>query len=370
MNSAFTTRTFGFGHLLPVLLLTVGLAATPAQAKNNPPPAVRADAPNIYVVKKGDTLWDIAGRYLRSPWRWRDIWATNPQVKNPHLIYPGDRLLLCVINGRKVVGIDQGDGCAGIERRMGGATTVRARIRVEPLASAVPAIALSEIRHWLTQAVVTDYQTLRSAPQVLAARERHVITAVGDVVYVRTRALRVGDVYGVYRPGDRYGDPDTQETLGYEMRQVARGTVIEQSGEVASVHLTESFEQEVREGDLVLPEVVDNLPGVFYPTNATNILPGRVIRVMDGVAAAGARSVIALNRGAREGVAPGQVFALHQRGARVLDPRRQDTVQLPSERVGLAMVFRSFDKLSYALVLEADAPVRVGDAVRPPQDND
>lgn len=357
-----------------VLAAGLGLGMLPGVAQaNNPPPAVRADAPNVYVVKKGDTLWDIARHYLRSPWRWPEIWATNPQVKNPHLIYPGDRLLLCSIGGRQVVGVDQGDGCEGVVRRIttgGGDARLSARIRVEPLDSAVPAIPLSEIRSWLTQATVMDYATLHNAPYVLAARERHVITAAGDIIYVRSKALNVGDVYGVYRQGERYADPETQETLGYEMRQVARGLVIEQNGEVASVRLTDSFQQEVREGDLVLPEQGEAYPPIFYPTNAKNILPGRLIRVMDSVGTAGNNSVIAINRGAREGVQPGQVLAIHQRGALVLDPKRRDSVRLPSERAGLVMVFRSFEKMSYAYVLEAAAPLKVGDEVRPPIDSE
>jgi hypothetical protein len=359
-------------RVLPALLLSMGLAvALPSISyANNPAPAVRADAPNVYVVKKGDTLWHISKRYLKDAWRWPELWAANPQVKNPHLIYPGDRLLLCSIGGRSVVGIDAGDGCDGIIRRMGetpaGEGKLSPRVRVEPLDVAVPAIPLSEIRGWLTNARVVDYKTLKEAPYVLSAKDKRVITSIGDVIYVRGGNLQVGDRFGVYREGERYADPETNETLGYEARQVAAGLVIDRNEDITSIRLTDSYQQEVRDGDRILPEENANLPVIFYPTSAKAIENGRLIRVMDSIDTAAARSVVAINRGTREGLQAGQVVAVYRRGSVVVDPKMKDKVRLPSEKAGLAMIFRSFDKMSYAYVLEADVPIKVGDEIRPP----
>lgn len=366
--------------LLSAIVFCAGLGLTVAPSTvyaNNPPPSVRADAPNVYVVRRGDTLWAISKRYLRDAWRWPEIWASNPQVRNPHLIYPGDRLLLCRVQGRSVVGVDAGDGCDGVLRRMGSSADASGseerlspRVRVEPLDVAVSLIPLSDIQHWLTSSRVVDHQILQTAPYVLAADGRRVITAVGDTLYVRGSGLSIGESYGVYREGERYVDPDTQKVLGYEARQVARGIVTEITGEVTSIRLTESIAQEVREGDRILREQSANLPTTFYPTNAEGVRPARLLRVMDSIGTAAAQSVIAINRGDADGVKAGHVFAVYRRGALILDPKQRDVVRMPSERAGLAMVFRTFGEMSYAYVLEASEPIKVGDELKPAVNTD
>lgn len=343
-----------------------------ASAKNNPMPSVRADAPNVYVVKKGDTLWDISGKFLKSPWRWKEIWAVNRHIKNPHWIYPGDRLILCYIKGRTVVGVDLGDGCAGVERRMDSttldSTKLQPQIRVQALDVAIPAVPLKDIKSWLIDGTVVDANTLKKAPYVLAGNDNHVLAAAGDAVYVRGGVLVVGDSYGVYRAGDAYIDPVTKEVLGYEARLIARGTATAVDKDVSTVELTESLQQEVRQGDKIMPEDVNNYPGIFYPTNSENVVPGtRIIRVLDSIDSAAINSTIAINRGLRENVQTGQVFSIYRRGALVQDRQAGgQQVRLPSEKAGLAMVFRTFDKLSYAIVLEAEGAIKVGDELRPP----
>ncbi len=367
------SRTAG---LLSALALTVGLSLAIPQlaAAKNPPPAVRADAPNVYVVKRGDTLWDISKRYLRDAWRWPEIWAVNPQLKNPHLIYPGDRLLLCKIAGRTVVGVDQGDGCVGIERRMSSSDSssykLEPRVRIEPLDVAVPAIPLGAIKSWLVNSRVVSNETLKNAPYVLAAKDRRVITAAGDTIYVRGASLVAGDSYGVYREGQVYVDPETKEFLGREARLVARGIVTGVSGDLATIELTDSFQQEVREGDRILAELPPNMPPVFYPSNPEGVPPGRLIQVMDSIGSAAVGSVIAINRGEREGVKTGNVFAVNHRGALVRDDKKGDVVRLPSQRAGLAMVFSTFDRMSYAYVVESDSVLKVGDEVVAPVSRD
>jgi LysM domain len=358
--------------LVVALALSVGLPAV-AFAKNNPPPALRADAPDTYIVKKGDTLWDISGRYLKKPWRWKEIWAVNPQVKNPHWIYPGDRLILCSIKGRTVVGVDEGDGCVGVARRMDEADDVAnnvvklsPKVHVEPLASAVPAIPLKTIKAWLVDGTVVSGETLKNSAYVLATYERHVIAAAGETIYVRGGRLVVGDTYAVYRAGAPFVDPDTKEVLGSEARLVARGVATAVDKDISTVELTETVQQEVREGDKVMPEQVVENPGIFYPSNGDNVPAAQLIRVMDSLDTASVNATIALNRGEREGVDVGQVFEIFRRGALVIDKRDGKQVRLPSERAGVAMVFRSFKKMSYAYILEAKGSIKVGDELRPP----
>ena len=147
-NQPSMTTALKRGVLAVAMSVGLGLGvAVEAQAKNPTPPSLRGDAPNVYIVKKGDTLWDISGRFLTKPWRWPEIWASNKHVRNPHLIYPGDRLLLCTLDGRTLIGRDEGDGCEGIFRRAV-ATTLAPQIRVESLNNAIPVIPLDEIRHW------------------------------------------------------------------------------------------------------------------------------------------------------------------------------------------------------------------------------
>lgn len=361
------------GRLTTMVLavaLSVGLPVL-ASAKNNPAPTMRADAPDTYIVKKGDTLWDISGKYLKDAWRWKEIWAVNPQVKNPHWIYPGDRLILCTIKGHKVVGVDQGDGCVGLERRMSGtlsdADVVRLspRVHVDPLNVAVPAIPLSAIKAWLIDGNVVEADTLKKAPYIIAAQDRRVIAGSGDTVYVRGD-LTIGNEYGVYRGEKPYIDPESKELLGYESQHVATGVVTASDNGVSTLKVTNSVQQEVRIDDKVLPEEVQADPGVFFPTNSEEVPAGRLIRVLDSLESASINSTIAVNRGEREGVKVGQVFAIFRRGALVKDPHTGAAVQLPSERAGLAMVFRTFKKMSYAVVLEMNGTVKAGDELRPP----
>lgn len=373
--TSLSEKTMNNKNRITTLALAMALGLSMpmfASAKNNPMPDVRADAPNVYVVKKGDTLWDISGKFLKSPWRWKEIWATNRHIKNPHWIYPGDRLILCNIKGRTVVGVDLGDGCAGVERRMNAtdldSLKLQPQIRVQPLDVAIPAVPLNDIKSWLIDGTVVDADTLKKAPYVLAGNDSHVLAGAGDAVYVRGGLLVVGDSYGVYRAGDAYIDPVTKEVLGYEARLIARGTATAVDNDVSTVELTESRQQEVRQGDKIMPEAANNYPGIFYPTNSENVKSGaRLIRVLDSIDSAAVNSTIAINRGLRENVQTGQVFSIYRRGGMAIDRQAGgQQVRLPSERAGLAMVFRTFDKLSYAIVLEASDVIKIGDELRPP----
>jgi hypothetical protein len=333
---------------------------------NNPAPAIKADAPNRYIVKKGDTLWDISGRYLESPWRWKEIWATNKQIKNPNLIYPDDILILCIIQGKTLVGIDTGEGCAGIEKQLMG--KVEQEVVVTSVANSIPAIPLSSIQHWLDRYTIVRPEDFNGTPYILASKNRNLITASGDKVYAKGVPLIIGQRYGIYREGERYVDPKTQKVIGLETMQVASGIVtsVAENG-ISSLQLSESYGKEVREGDRVFVELDNSIPPVFYPAPAQVSRGGMIVRVMDSISSAARGSVVAINLGTAQGAKPGDVLTVYQKGPLVRDTLDNDNaVRLPSEESGMVMVFNSFDDISYAYVLSSELPLSVGDQLLPP----
>jgi len=334
---------------------------------NNPPPAIKADAPNRYIVKKGDTLWDISGRYLDSPWRWKEIWATNKQIKNPNLIYPNDILILCVIQGKTLIGVDTGEGCAGVEKQLTG-NVVSSTVSVTSTANSIPPLPWSAIQHWLDKTVIVNPQDFNTTPYILASKKGNLITASGDKVYAKGVPLIVGQRYGIYREGELYVEPKTQEVIGLEVKQVATGLVTStETNGVSSLQLTDSYDKEVREGDRVFVELNNSIPPVFYPAPAIVSRGGMIVRVMDSISSAAKGSVVAINLGSTHGAKPGDVLTVYQKGALIRDTKDNDTpVRLPNEPSGMVMVFNTFDNISYAYVLDSELPLNVGDQLLPP----
>lgn len=353
-------RTLGVA--LTAVLATVSMSAL----ANNPPPTIKADAPNRYVVKKGDTLWDISGKYLQAPHRWREIWATNKQIKNPHLIYPNDVLILCIIKGKTLVGVDTGEGCAGIEKQMNAAPTT---VAVTSTEYSIPAIPLSAIKVWLDRYMVVAPQNFELTPYVLASKTGNLITSVGDKIYAKGAPLIVGQRYGVYRKGQPYVDGRTGHVAGLEVNQVAAGVVTDVNANgVSSIQITDTYGSEVREGDRVFVEVDAPVPSVFYPAPAQVNRGGLIVRVMGSIGSAAKNSVVAINLGAVDGAQPGQVLDVYKKGALVRDAQDNNTpVRLPSELSGQLMIFKVFDNISYAYVLNAELPLNVGDQLLPPK---
>lgn len=351
-------------------LLAVTFSATvllPSAYASNPAPSIKADAPNRYIVKKGDTLWDISGRYLDSPWRWKEIWATNKQIKNPDLIYPDDVLILCVIQGQTLVGIDTGEGCAGVEKQLLG-TTITSTVAVTSTANSIPPIPLSAIRQWLDRTTVVDPRDFNTTPYILASKTRNLITASGDKVYAKGVPLIVGQTYGIYREGELYVEPRTQNIIGLEVTQVATGLVTSVAANgVSSLELSDSYGKEVREGDRVFVELNNAISPVFYPVPANVRRGGMIVRVMDSISSAARGSVVAINLGSAQGAKPGDVLTVYRKGPLVRDIRDNDSqVRLPSEPSGMVMVFNTFNDISYAYVLESELPLSVGDQLLPP----
>lgn len=361
---------------LVLLALASAVFASPLQADTKPV-EVKQTAPERYTVKKGDTLWDIANRYLQDAWRWPEIWQANQQIRNPHLIYPGDKLVLCHIEQRAVVAIDNGGGCDEVLANLSnkasvsgdGTLRLQPKVRSEDLSVAIPAIPLQTIRAYLSDSRVLEADDFAKAPYVLSGTNKRVITGEGDTVYVRGPGLEIGESVNVYRKGVRYDDPDTKEPLGFEAEDIGSGNVTAQRGEVSNLELTRTT-QEVRIEDRVFGKEEKPITPIFYPSNPEGVKPGRIIRIMSSLGNGGLNSVVVLNRGERDGVKQGHTFALYQRGEVVRDRVKDETLRLPSERAGLAMVFRTFNKVSYAIILKASTAISVGDEIRPPVSGD
>jgi len=374
------------------LLMLSGCASTPKEsapmpseepvpmAEPAPAPApeveLKPNYPEKYVVVKGDTLWDISTRFLKSPWQWPQLWHDNPQVKNPHLIYPGDVLSLYFVNGKPMMQV-QRDGqtisTAPVEEpiptevRGRGYKTVKLtpRIREESLEQAIPTIPLDAIHQFLTRPRVVAAEELDNAPYVVELADQHLAAGGGYRVY--TRGIKESDGiadYALVRAGDTYRDPDTGEILGYEAVYIGDAR-IQRYGDPATMQVT-SANREILRGDRLLPVGGDVLQANYMPHPPENKVSGKIIAVLDGVAQIGQYQVVVLNLGRQEDVDPGQVLAVYQNGQEIKDTVEGGSVKLPDEHAGEVMVFRVFERVSYALVMRATRTIHTLDKVTNP----
>src|SRR5271155_4680877 len=322
------------------------------------------NAPDSYVVKRGDTLWAISKVFLRDPWYWPEIWQVNPQIRNPHLIYPGDTLRLVFIDGQPQIMLQRGD-----------AARVEPRVRSQPLEAAITTIPYETIAAFMSKPSVLDENEIKRAPYVLATRDLHVVMSDGDTLYARgfTSPVEPGTHYNVVRVGEVLKDPDDKRILGYN--GIFTGAAhVTQDGPTVSLIMTESA-LETRAGDKLFAGGVD-VPLDFIPSPPRAQTNGRIIAVSGGVTIIGQYNVVVVNRGARDGLAPGNVLAVYDTGPVVddtdkkgffnLDRLGAKKVQLPSERTGTFMVFKTFDNISYGLIMEATDLIQVGDKIQSP----
>jgi len=350
---------------VPVLLGAAVLAlAAWAETGGNLEQYLRPDHPDSYVVKKGDTLWDISGRFLQKPWMWPELWHANPQIENPHLIYPGDTIRLVYIDGQPALVVDRGDGGRTYKASPSTDVKLEPKIRATPLESAIPAINLDAIQGFLVQNRVVAPAVLDAAPYVIQGDSERLVVGGGDRLYVRG-ALPDSDSYSFVRKGELYRDPATREVLGLEATYIGLGRVLSRENEITTFFVSSSRE-EVQIGDRVLPTEERKVDSTFFPSAPANPIDGQLIAVFGGVTQVGQYDVVVIDRGAREGLVSGNVLAIYKRGAIAKDQIARDVVRLPSERAGLLMVFRVFDKLSYGLVLAAERPLSVYDEVKNP----
>lgn len=308
--------------------------------------------PTRYVVKKGDTLWDISAMFLRDPWYWPEIWYVNPQVANPHLIYPGDVLRLVYMDGRPQVILERG-----------GTVRMSPRVRREPLADAIPTIPYDRIAAFLGRPTVLDADAVDDAPYILTDRREHLIHGANSEVYVRGGGFDGNQLYNVFSIEDKLVDPDDGDLLGYEAVWVGEGSIV-RDGDPATMYLSMTA-REALNGDKVLP-VEDDFPLYFQPSAPGSDVEGQIISVVDGVSVLGQYHVVALNRGSVHGLAPGHVLSIWQAGREVDDRFGGGKVELPEEYSGLLMVFRTFDEMSYGIIVRSTSEIRILDKVRNP----
>jgi LysM domain len=359
---------------------------------------LRNGHPDTYTVKRGDTLWDISARFLNKPWLWPEIWQANPQVENPHLIYPGDVLNLSYLNN-------------GRDARL---TNTGPRIRRDPLDEAIKPIPLKDLEQFLKNMRVIDKATLEGLPHVVGVEENKLRAVDGGLIYVRGLDAKPGDALVVVRPSNLYyqtkgkkGEPpivharalDTQHgrsklvwsnlklgdffrrdssILGYEVQVIANAQVT-RGGDTSSLLVTYA-DYEIRAGDLIMPVEDKPYDSQYLPHPPRDVPPEfRVLAFTDAMNAVGPKQVVALSRGSADGIENGQTFAIYHPGDTVTDRYaypdgsakqlfnpRDSKVTLPEEYVGHVMIFRTFDRVSYGLVMDGLRPAHAQDVLRAP----
>lgn len=333
---------------------------------------LRPDHPEEYKVREGDTLWGIAQMFLTDAWLWPEIWYVNPRIENPHLIYPGDTIVLRMIDGEPRLTVERGE--AGRTDKLSPSQPVREgdrylkvepRIRSRPLTTSIPAIPLDKVASLITTGRIVEQDTLENAPHILAGKADRLIFGPGDEFYARGNWPDDSGAYGIFRPGEVYVDPETREVLGFEAIEVGAATVEDRDGSVYTMSLT-NVKREVAVGDRLLPTEERRLESTFYPSAPNGQIDGVVMTILGGLSRVGPNGVVAINRGERDNLDVGNVLAIHKAGAIVRDSVAGERVRLPSERVGLMMIFRTFERMSYGLVLQTREPLRVGDIVHNP----
>ncbi|MEQ1879432.1 MAG: LysM peptidoglycan-binding domain-containing protein [Burkholderiales bacterium] len=357
-----------------LLLVVAGLVATMAAADEI---KLAEDAPNRYVVVRGDTLWDISARFLRDPWLWPDVWGLNKdEIQNPHWIYPGDVVILD-LSGKtprlRKEGFDGdtsgkagGDPAAGADWELL-TTKLRPSIRKTPLGeAAIPSISLSAIGPFLSRPLVVDEKDLKTSPQLIAGPESRVVLSSGDIAFARNVPANSSSNWSIYRPGRTFLDPDTDELLGYEAIYLGDAHV-DVVASVSTLSIARA-KQEIIPGDrMAKPSLVDNL--AFVPHAPSSKIKGKLMPAAESVTEIGPNSVVAFNRGARDGVEVGHVFALYSNRPKVNAPGESDSklvYQLPPERYGVMFVFRVFNKMSYGLIMSSTRAAHVNDVVQSP----
>ncbi|MBI4194470.1 MAG: LysM peptidoglycan-binding domain-containing protein [Betaproteobacteria bacterium] len=373
--------------ILLLASLAPAVAATTADLQQN--------APDTYTVTRGDTLWSISGRFLKQPWRWPELWRMNQdQIKNPHLIYPGD-----------VIVLDRSAQEVQLRLQKLGTVKLSPKVRVEPLAArAVPSISPAAIEPFLSKPLVVGQTELDSAPRIIATPDNRVAIGAGEIAYVEGLTKEKGAAWQIFRRGDPLIDPETRETLGYEAVYLGEARV-RKFGEVSTIEIARST-QEIYRDDRLLPASKELPTFAYVPRAPQKSVRGHVVSTYGSLLETGPKSIVALSKGSKDGLEVGHVLAIYpnQRAARYtlrtsplygrsgltgddgsrpyyneeLTPRdaslypeqrpvnESDLARLPSERTGLVMVFRTFDRTSYGLIMEASRQVSINDVITNP----
>lgn len=359
-------------------IASVGVAGTAAQPQtvtdnlgdaetttviNDASQVLNASAPMSYTVKRGDTLWGIAGMFLKDPWLWPEIWYVNPQVENPHRIYPGDMLRLAY----------GADGKPQLQLVRGPGTRLSPLLRSEQLEGPIATIPYAAIASFLSRPGVLSKEEVKAAPYVQALRDNHLIAGTGHVVYVKKLSGGVGERYSILHVGDPLKDPEGHDLLGYMGIYTATAQVTH-AGDPATAKLTDTSRETLR-GDVLVPDTGAGALD-FRPHAPAHAITGQVMAIVNGVLLAAQYQVVALNRGTQHGLEAGHVLLakesqreVNDRCARIAGNgtcRHFKAEKLPIETAGSLLVFKTYARMSYALVLDETAPIHIGDHVTSP----
>ncbi len=365
-----------FGFIVPLFFSIISWAD---EIQINP------SHPEQYTVVEGDTLWDISGKFLKHPSQWPELWSYNSQIKNPHLIYPGDTVYFSIVNGKPQLSFSKTEPlavspsstpCVISEEdiksgrtnfALSGGGTLTPCIRETSLKEAVRLIPAEAIAKYLVSPRVVSKNELDNAPYVLDFAGEHLIASTGDKLYVRGIDQVNSLAFTVYRAGDTYVSPDTQEILGYEAKYIADSTLL-QPGDPATLSITKA-NSEILSGDRLMENLEQEVVLNYFPKPPEESIKGNIISVLDGVTQIGRYNVVVIDKGTTDGLLPGHELDIFQRGRVARDPYsriKNDMVQLPDEISGKLMVFRPFERISYALVMHANQAIHVLDKVQTP----
>ncbi|HWJ05683.1 MAG TPA: LysM peptidoglycan-binding domain-containing protein [Steroidobacteraceae bacterium] len=358
---------------------TAALAqAEPGRSMSVP---VAAEAPERYVVKRGDTLWDISALYLKDPWYWPEIWHVNPSIANPHLIYPGDVLYFSYVDGKPRVSLERA-----------GAVRLSPEVRTSPLDQAIRAIPYDVLVDFAGRPSVIDKSQLKNAPYVVGMRDRHIVGSSHNEIYGRGLDNPApGTRFNIVNVGEPLRDPDDGDLLGYMGHFAGVGEVMQSTGAVVPgkesifsmkreedlAHLKVlEIGREIMQGDKLFPATVDVGPDFVISLPKNEGVLGQVVAIVEGVSVAGKYQVLALNRGSKHGLEAGNALGVFYRGEVVHDrfdrgvwsayTANYDKVRLPDERSATVLVFKVYDRVSYALVMESSQVIHKGDFIASP----
>lgn len=317
---------------------------------------LHAQHPERYVVVKGDTLWDISGKFLKHPWQWPQLWQLNrSQIKNPHWIYPGDVLVLDHVNGQPVL------------RLMRDSVMLEPGVIVTPIkAEAIPPIQPNIILPFLIKPMLVSEQALANAPRIVAGQEERQILSPGTRIYVQALPEQPAKQWAIYHEGQAIKDPITGEALGIEALYLGEAKLL-RAGQPATLEISQAREEIAVQDKLA---AIEEQPAqVYMPHAPQRAITGVIAGVRDGINETGAGRVVVLNLGERDGLESGHVLRVFRKGLSINDPEANTKaqIQLPDEPVGMVMIFKTFERLSYALIMQANQAIHVEDIVKSPQ---